>query len=125
MNKVLFEQDIENKVHEELYICDNTKIVYQKNSYGCLKNNNSYTIYYINGDEIFIFLGVFNNECDAYEYLKEIMDYIHKIKINIVLDEYFNDRMHKQKIKMYMYTDFDFANEFYERIENKTKKKKR
>lgn len=123
MNKEQFEQDIENKTHEYLYIKDNTKIIYQKESYGCLKKSNSYTIYYINEDEIFIFLGIFNNEYDAYEYLKEIMDYIHNIQIEIILDDYFNKHINKEIIKTYMYTDNKLEEEFHKRLENKVKKR--
>lgn len=125
MNKQLFELDIENKIHEELYIKDNTKIQYQIRSYGCLKNKNVYTIYYITEEEICIVLGVFNNESDAYEYLKEIMDYIHIIQIDIILDEYFNSHLQKDKIKLYRNLDYEFDLQFHKRLENKVKTKKK
>ena len=125
MNKELFELDIENKIHEDLYIKDNTKIQYKIVCCGCLKNDNSYTIYCINKEELCISLGVFNNESDAYEYLKEIMDYMHNIQIKFILDEYFNNHLNKEKIKMYIYTDFEFSNEFYKRIEDSSKKRKK
>lgn len=125
MNKQLFEQDIENKIIEELYIKDNTKIIYKSGCYGCIKNKGLYALYYITEEELCLVLSIFNNESDAYEYLKEIMDYIHNIKINIILDEYFNNHLYKDKIKEYIYTDFLFANEFHKRIEDSSKIRKK
>lgn len=125
MNKQLFELDIENKIHEELYIKDDSKIQYNIGCYGCLKKENSYTIYHITEEEICIVLGVFNNESDAYEYLKEIMDYIHSIKINTILDNYFNEHTNREIVQTYMYMDDKLEEEFQKRLENKVKTKKK
>lgn len=129
MKKLDFEKSIVNNVHEYLYIKNDKKIISIIDRYGCIKENNSYKVYYINEYKTNMILGVFNNEDVTYDYLYEIMYYRHLLEIDNILFEYFekNNKKCRKIINNYLENDILFTDRFYSMIDyyKRTKVKKR
>lgn len=80
----------------------------------------------INKDKKYVFLGTFNNEDDAYDYLDEIFEVLHLKEVNNILDGYQNLYKNERKryyemINFYQNNDIIFRGEYNKRFNVKRK----